>query len=310
MKVLKTVEETFNIFNDGRKFNPAPQKFMLSALTSVLNSPMTKERIALNEAIGYYGHRFRELTGKIRPTEVEMIEQNGKMVAVNIVPAVRTRSVSVDGRGNVTHKQEFLDTESGRAALSTYDSGSGGFSWALSGSDGHNTEGGSVANSFSGFDLVHQPNFIPLHRQSQLLSSLRQVGNEGNEMLLSSMIEQGVNAENAAAMLNSFQAGGEESGLDSIILSNLIEEKLNREQLLSSVIEKSPFLINEKQRGALLNCKTADDVAVLNHLFSAMQNTNTSHLPNDIAGRVKVPSDSSGDVAFHDFSNKGKMIFS
>jgi hypothetical protein len=296
VKILKTIKETFNIFKDGRVHNPVPQKFLLSALTSVLRSPMTQERIKLNEAIGYYGHRLREMTGKIRPSEVEMIEKNGKMAAVNIVPAVRTRSVSVDEQGNVTHEQEFFDTEPGRASLALYEVGSGGFSWAMSGSNAHSTPQGSVAKQFSGFDFVQQPNFIPLHRQSMLLSS---VGDDTDQLILSGMAEQGLSDEKAGEMLVAFKNGeAQEDQLNGLLLSNLIEKQEDREKLLSSVISQSPFFINEAQRDALLSCSTTSDVSELNALFSAMQNTDLSHLPPDIndsksRNEQAVPSQSS-----------------
>lgn len=281
-KVLKLVKETFNIFNDGRRYNPAPQKFLLSALADVLSSSATRERIQLNEAIGYFGHRIRELTGKMRPSEVEMIEQGGKLAAVNVIPAIRTKSVVVDKAGNVTHEQEFLDTDTGRAALSCYESGSGGFSWAMSGSNGHNTEQGSVARSFSGFDFVNQPNFIPLHRQSQLLSNM---GESADTMLLSAMGTNGVDKDTANTLLNAFNAGGIDAGADeinSLLLSSLVAKQEQREQLLSSVIDNSVFFISERQRTALLNCN-AGDAEVLNGLFSAMKNTDTQHLPIDVS---------------------------
>jgi hypothetical protein len=279
-KTLEIVKETFNIFKDGRTFNPMPQKFLLSALSSVLDSPETKERIRLNEAIGFFGHRFREMTKKIRPTEVEMIEHNGKIAAVNIIPAIRTKSVSVDEHGNVTHEQEFLDTDAGKAALGCYKSGTGGFSWAMSGSNGHNTAQGSVTKSFSGFDFVMQPNFIPLHRQQQLLSSMAL---NCDDLLLSGIQEQGVEQEIASALLSAFQADKQEDdNINELLLLNLVAEREVREQLLSSVIEKSPFFINESQRNALINCKTDNDINELNQLFSAMKNTNLDHLPHDL----------------------------
>jgi len=275
MNVIATVKETFNIFDDGRQYNPAPQKFLLSALSDVLHSGLTKERIKLKEAIGYFGHSLRQLTGKIRPNEVEMIEQNGKVAAVNMVPAIRTKSCSVDNQGNVTHEQEFLDTDEGRAAYSVYKSGSGGFSWAMSGSNAHHTTQGSVTKSFSGFDFVMQPNFIPKQRHTMLLSSMA----DNTDMLLSSMVNDGIEKDRAEQLLSHFQTSQPEYDINDLLLSSLVSEKQNREQLLSSVIDQSPFLINERQRAALIRCSNDSDVDVLNTLFSSMQNTDLSHLP-------------------------------
>ena len=273
-KVLKKVKETFDIFNDGRKHNPAPQKWVLSALKNVISNSHTKERISLNEAEGFYGHTIRERSGKINPSEMELIEQNGKLVAVNVIPAIRTVSLSIDDYGNVTHEQEFLDTDPGRAALSAYEAGSGGFSWAFSGGDGI---GGREAKAFSAFDYVRQPNFIPKHRQQALFSS---VSNEkSNQLLISSMVNSGIEKELASSMVAQYsQSCGDDQVIENLLLSELLDREEKREKLLVSAIEQSPFFISESQKKALLRCND-DDVEELNLLFSAMQNTDLSHLP-------------------------------
>lgn len=289
-KVLKKVKETFNIFNDGRKHNPAPQKWVLSALQNVISSSITKERIALNEAEGFYGHTIRELSGKINPAEMELIEKDGKFVQVNVLPAIRTVSLEIDELGNVTHEQEFLDTDPGHCALAAYEAGSGGFSWAFSGGDG---VGGRVARDFSAFDYVRQPNFIPKHRQQALFSSMS--GEQKTEqLLLSSMLKSGVEHEVASSMLAQYnQSHGDEHVIDQLLLSQLIEREDQREKLLSSVIKQSPFFISESQKNALLRCGD-DDVDELNLLFSAMHNTDLSHLPlnENKAESMHVPADS------------------
>ena len=162
------VTETFNIFNDGRRHNPAPQSFQLSALQQTLRSSETKERIRLKEAIGYFGHRPRELSGKIDPGEMEVVQVDGKAVVLQIEPVVRTIDVDVDDDGKVTHTQEFLPTDMGRKCYERYKAGHGGFSWAMAGSNPGN--GPAIARAFKGFDYVRQPNFIPLQRQQMLLS--------------------------------------------------------------------------------------------------------------------------------------------
>lgn len=275
-KVLKRVKEQFNIFEDGRKFNPCPQKWVLDALQRVINSGETKERISLNEAEGFFGHTIRELTGKINPSEMEIIQKGDQSVVVNVVPAVRTASLVIDGQGNVTHEQEFLDTEPGKAALSTYESGSGGFSWALTGSDGI---GGRVARAFSGFDFVKRPNFIPKHRQQMMLSSIQQM-QQDDQMLLSSMGDRGVEADKAQALLAQFNShlSSDADVIDQLLLSQMMEERSQRELLLSSVIDNSVFFINKAQKEALLRCGSGDK-EVLEQLFSSMANTDTSRLP-------------------------------
>lgn len=272
-EILRVVEESFNIFEDGRKFNPSPQKWALQALKQVINSGQTKERIDLNEAEGFFGHTIRELTGKINPSEMELIQRGDKTIAVNVIPALRTLSLKIDDYGNVTHKQAFLDTEPGKDALALYENDMGGFSWAFSGGD---SIGGRIAKMFSGFDYVKQPNFIPKHRQKLLLSSMQ----NDDQLLLSSMQQRGIEDERAQSILSTFNSSVANDGdiIDQLLLSQLTEEKKEREEILLSSIDNSLFFISESQKQALLRC-SKDDTEELNQLFSSMANTDTSHLP-------------------------------
>lgn len=291
--VLKTVTETFNIFNDGRKYNTAPQSYILSSVQAVANHPATKERISLNEAIGFYGHRARELAKKLKPTEKEVIQVDGKAVVMHTEPAIRCAGFSCDDKGNVTHTEEFLDTTDGKAALAAYESGNGGFSWALGGSNGTGRGFASVAKEFAGFDYVYQPNFIPLHRQGMLLASMQ---SEGNELLLASMEEQGFESDVAIKLVDSFKlAQEEETGLDDLVMANMLarEEEFNqqsqqREILLASVVESSPFLISDEQKNALLNMQTEQDAEVVSALFASMKQTDLSQFPSQFE-QVKAP---------------------
>ena len=80
--VLATVTETFNIFNDGRKHNTAPQRYVLSATQNLASNSKTRERIALGEAVGFYGHTVREKTKKLKPNEKEWIIVDGKSIEI------------------------------------------------------------------------------------------------------------------------------------------------------------------------------------------------------------------------------------
>lgn len=278
-KPLKRVKEQFSILDDGRSHNPAPQKFLLSALQRVLRSPETKERVELNEATGFYGHNIRQLT-KMRPNETEVIEVKGKPLLVNVVPAVRTVSVDIDDDGLVTHEQEFLDNELGRAALALYEQGTGGFSWAMSGSDGKGAP--SITRSFSGFDYVLQPNFLPKNRENMLLSS---IDDDGKEKLLSCLVETGLEPDAAEQLLSSL-IDDDDQGVDmnELILSHLASERddaikqvdeanladENRKMLLSSVIDNAPFEINADQKQALLGMASKDDAEAATSLFSSL----------------------------------------
>lgn len=287
LKELKTVTETFNIFNDGRQHNPAPQNFALNAVQRVLTASKTLELINLGEAVGFWGHNVRELTNRIRPKETEIITIDGKPVIMNMVPAIKTREAGCDNQGNVTHTETFLDTEGGRASLACYEAGVGGFSWAMLG--GNNPKA-LEAREFAGFDYVKQPNFIPLKRQAMLLSSM---GDNGHELLLSNMQQQGFDDEVAGSMINGWQnTDGHEADLNELVAASLIEEKERREMLFSSVIEKMPFFLDDEQKQALLSMNTEHDAEVVSLLFSSIQNTDMSQLPHSMPKQsIYIPSE-------------------
>lgn len=275
-KALAKVKETFNIFNDGRKFHPASrQKWQLKALTDVINHGSTQELIKLGEAVGYWGHGIRELTGKLNPSEIEVVKNGESSVVVKSNPIVRTASLTIDEHGNVTHEQEFLDNADGRAAYEAYQQGVGGFSWCFGGDD---LPSGRVARKFFGFDWVRQPNFIPKHRLQGLMSS---VGGQSDTdaMLLSSFTGAGYSEVEAQSRIDVFNAPQVEADtLSELALSALEERESKREQLLSSVIDNSLFFVTPSQKDALLRC-APEDKSELDALFSAMQNTDTSKYP-------------------------------
>lgn len=277
------VTETFNIFNDGRRHNPAPQSFQLSALQQTLRSSETKERIRLKEAIGFFGHRPRELSGKIDPGEMEVVQVDGKAVVLQIEPVVRTLEVDVDDAGNVTHTQEFLPTEMGSKCYELYNAHHGGFSWAMSGNNPGT--GPAIARSFKGFDYVRQPNFIPLHRQQMLLSSV-----QGGDMLLSSMSR--IFGDASQQLLSSFSRGDNQDAeaYSEMLLSAMMQEQQLVRSNLETMLDKLPFFVTADQRQAMLSMKTPDDVQVVVQLLSSMHKTDLSALP----GEHKAPVIKSG----------------
>lgn len=289
--VLATVTETFNIFNDGRKHNVAPQRFLLSSIQAIAQSDKTQERIKLGEAVGFYGHTIREKTNKLKPNEKEWIPIDGKMVEVRVEPAIRCTDFYCDDDGNVTHTEEFLDTDDGKAAYAAYKSGNGGFSWALGGSNGTGKGFVSVARELAGFDYVFNPNFIPTERRDMLLSSVRE---DAKDMLLSSVVDEGVEKERAESLVNLYaRPGYEESTVDEIIMSQLIEktealenQASQREVLLSQVVENCPFVLSDVQKNALIHASTPEQAEIVSSIFSSMAQTDLTDLPSDF----KAPS--------------------
>lgn len=244
IKVLKRVKETFNIHDDGRKHNPAPQSYLLASLKSVFNSSETKERIKLNEANGFYGHSIRQLTNKIDPSETEIISVDGKDVKVDVVPAVRTVSLDIDDAGNVTHEQEFLDNDMGRTALKLYEQGTGGFSWAMSGAKGMGKVK-SVAKKFFGFDFVLQPNFLAKDRQQTLFASMTE---DDTQALLASLESQGVSNERAQELMSLIaNEDAQENDLQEIIVAHLITDNEQLTDSLQSSTEKFEKQLNDIQ---------------------------------------------------------------
>ncbi len=282
--VLATVTETFNIFNDGRKHNTAPQSYVLSALKNLINSGKTKERIELGEAIGFYGHTIREKTKKLKPSEKEWILVDGEHVEVRVEPAVRCTYFDCDDVGNVTHTEEFLDTDDGKAAYSAYKAKNGGFSWALGGVNGTGKGFASVAREFAGFDYVFNPNFIPTDRRDFLLASEQ---GDPKEMLLASMIEEGVEQEAADKLVKLYARDGyQEVTVDDLIMADMIsktetlqEKEGKRELLLSKVLDDCPFILSNEQKDALINISTQEQAEVVASIFASMGQTDLSDLP-------------------------------
>ncbi|MDC5753536.1 hypothetical protein [Vibrio europaeus] len=282
--VLATVTETFNIFNDGRKHNTAPQSYVLSAVKSLVASGKTKERIELGEAIGFYGHTIREKTKKLKPNEKEWIIVDGESVEVRVQPAVRCTYFDCDDMGNVTHTEEFLDTDDGKAAYAAYKAKNGGFSWALGGINGTGKGFASVPREFAGFDYVFQPNFIPQERRELLLASTQE---NSEEMLLSSMKDEGLEQAQAESMVKLYARNGyHEFAVDDLIMADMIEksEKLqaeseNREMLLSQVLDNCPYVLSNEQKEALINVSTQEQAETVASIFSSMAQTDLGDLP-------------------------------
>lgn len=276
------VEETFNIFKDGRRFNPAPQAFALGALQQVLNSPETKERIALGEAEGFWGHRPRELTGKMFPSEMEVVMIDGKPVVLTLEPVVKTLAVSVDNAGNVTHRQQFFDTDLGRKSYTLYKQGYGGFSWAMNGKNGHGAP--SIATKFAGFDYVKQPNFIPLHRQQMLLSSLSQ----GAALFTES---DGFDVKSTDILLSALAREPEADAqqFNDMLLSAMLEKNERRQKLLERILDKAPVFTTEDQRRAFMRMETDADAAVVSQLLSSLHSTDLSQFPVTTQPMAKAP---------------------
>ena len=152
-----------------------------------------------------------------------------------------------------------------------------------------------MARKFFGFDWVRQPNFIPKHRLQGLMSSATSQS-DANAMLISSFTDSGCTTEEAQSRVDAFnQPVADDDTLAEVALSALVERESKREQLLSSVIDKSLFFVTPSQKEALLRC-SPEDKPELEQLFSAMQNTDVSKYPVGNAAFDIQPNQEYGDT--------------
>lgn len=149
----------FSLLDTQRKYTGIHRKYVIENAQNICYSPETRERISKREAFGYYGHGRRVLCEKFDIEEVDVITlPDGSQAMVSNIPSNITVSFEVDKNGTVKHKQEILDTETGRIVASLNKSKVGGFSWACPGEDGGRTKI-TLLTGFAGFDYVLAPGF-------------------------------------------------------------------------------------------------------------------------------------------------------
>ena len=150
---------SFSLLDEGRQYTGNHRKYIIENAREICNSPATKEKIRLREALGFYGHGRRILAGKMNIGEVEAVTlpDGGKAIVSNI-PSNVTVAFDVSPEGVVSHSQEVLDTETGKIVSTLHASRVGGFSWACPGVDGGRGKPTRLSG-FSGFDYVLNPGF-------------------------------------------------------------------------------------------------------------------------------------------------------
>ena len=150
---------SFSLLDEGRQYTGNHRKYIIENAREICNSPATKEKIRLREALGFYGHGRRILAGKMNIGEVEAVTlpDGGKAIVSNI-PSNVTVAFDVSPEGVVSHSQEVLDTETGKSVSTLHASRVGGFSWACPGVDGGRGKPTRLSG-FSGFDYLLNPGF-------------------------------------------------------------------------------------------------------------------------------------------------------
>lgn len=281
---LKRVTDRFSLFNDGRKLDANKRKYVIQSVQQMIASAKTQELLRLGEAYGYYGHAPRARANKLDIGETEMIMVKGKPVLVENIPAARTIDIKCSDDGIVEHTQEFLDTVTGRIALSLWESGAGGWSWATSGSDGRDR---SFTRGYYGMDYVNQPNYISLDHPSMMLESA-----SNKDMLLESLMNNGFDGEDAEAISNHVAGGGSELDMaeqeQTIMYLESVSQELSSElelanqncAIMREAIESLPIYMTDTQRDALLNISRTGSKEVVQAMFESINGSQHKTLPS------------------------------
>ena len=150
---------SFSLFDDGRQYTGNHRKYLVTNAREICYSATTRERLALREAYGYYGHGRRILAGRMKIGEVEAVTlPDGGTAIISNIPSNVTIAFDVAEDGTVSHTQELLTTETGNIVKGLHESRVGGFSWACPGTD-RGSKGTTHLSGFAGFDYVLSPGF-------------------------------------------------------------------------------------------------------------------------------------------------------
>lgn len=313
MQSLKTVTDRFSLVEKIRKHTPQNERqYAIESVKRTFNSPETKERIALGEMYGYYGHGRRAMhyskTKSLNLPEVSVVMVDGKPVVLDNVPSNRTVGVSIDDSGIVTHTQEILDTDTGRIVQGMINSDAGGWSWATHGPDGVV----SLVRSFYGFDYVKNPNYISLDKKSLMLESAE----NHDELLHASLVEQGFSDNAATDLVHHFASlGGKQAMFEAVERGNELESMLMLREaelfqmnerlqasnamlesqgesakkcrrILRDAIQAMPVFISQEQRQALCRMQSEDDAMIVAAMLESLGASATHNLP--VPGKEKM----------------------
>jgi hypothetical protein len=152
----KTQLITYNLADRGRSKDVGTDRsdVDIKSMVDRINASDTQELVNSGDMFGYYGHELRGRFG-MNPPDVWLNPNTGE--SIRIEPAIRTVKLSADNDGNVSHQQEFLDTDTGKYSERLYANNAGGFSSAVMRKMGEAGKYGIT--SFDGFDYVRQPNY-------------------------------------------------------------------------------------------------------------------------------------------------------
>jgi len=142
-----TEKITYSLKDRGRVASGIPRQYKsIDAIVRAINSAECQERVKNRDMLGYWGHYPRQRFGMI-PIEGGWVD--GK--AVRVEPAFVTVELSATKDGQVTHRAEFLPTETGELVAKLNEGRVGGFSTAI--------DETLSPVLFAGMDYVGMPNF-------------------------------------------------------------------------------------------------------------------------------------------------------
>lgn len=300
-KTLKRVKDRFSLFNDGRKLNANKRNYIVKAVQNMIASTKTQELLRVGEAYGYYGHQPRTRAKRLDIGETEIIMIKDRPVVVENIPSNRTISISCSDDGIVEHEEEFFETEMGRIALSMWESGVGGWSWAIGGLDSPKI---SLPKTFYGMDYVKNPNYLSLDHPSMMLES-----NDRESMMLESLQSNGFDAVTAHSIYNSINNAHYYDdnleleneivyleGLNSDLSKQIAQQELQQAMLLES-LNSLPVYISDSQKAALSNMQDPESQRIVRKLFESLNNHQAQTLPTAM---FESANSHAGGVVQHD----------
>lgn len=330
--MARVVESTFNIFEHGRlQHNNRP--YLLNAVKRIIESPKTQEALKLGELVGYWGHGGRLKSNKLQPQEMEVVTIDGKQVVLSLEPSNVCIELSIDDEGNVTHKEEILDTNAGKIVDALESSQVGGWSWAVSG-DPDNISG------FGGFDYVKKPSYIANDKRTKLM--LESLGCDNVEQaIIHNLKEQGLSEESSNLIFESWEGQEPENVeqadlafkclmLESVIADQQVQHKQvvdslkqeldselsyleQRKKLMLEGLNSLPVIPSQEQQDAFLNIDSPESVEIVKNMFESVADKMTT-LPlmteNLVIEKEQTPKtsgtidDREKQLAAFDFSSK------
>lgn len=283
LKPLKQVTDRFSLFEDGRTLDANKRNYIIKSVQDTIASAKTQELLRLKESFGYYGHAPRQRANKLDIGETEVIMIKGRPVVVENVPAARTIAISCSDDGIVTHTQEFLDSPTGKIALSLWESGAGGWSWATGGDD---RAKGAIARAYHGMDYVLQPNYISLDHPAMMMES---AGAE--KMFLESLQSKGFDANEAESIADHIRSAvpaydAVEHEQQIMFLEGInadlniqLEARNQQVDMLLEAVNKLPIYISDAQRIAMNDIGGSGNLEVVQAMFESVGSSQAKTLP-------------------------------